>query len=419
MMVRKTVLPNGLRIVSEPLRYLKSVSLGIWIDIGSRDESAAECGTCHFIEHMLFKGTRRRSALDIALELDAIGGLSNAFTAKENTCFYARVLDKHFGRLADILADIVFNSTLSPEEVERERQVILQEICMVEDTPDEHIHDLFTELSWKDHPMGMPIQGTVESVGGIEQTALAEFIRRRYVPEKTIVAAAGNIEHEEVVAFFRPLFEGLPSGEDAPARLMPELNAGLLVREKDLEQVHICLGASAPSQRDPQRFASAVFNTILGGNMSSRLFQEIREKRGLAYAVYSFLSSYADAALLGVYMATDAQQVNPALEIIEREIGKIRRGEVSEEELTHAKDNLVGGLYLGAEGAEGRMMRLAKNEFLFGRYVSYDELAESIERVRLDEVVEVSRSIFEDGRLALATLGPMKEEEVAADILHF
>lgn len=419
MMVRKTVLPNGLRIVSEPLRYLKSVSLGIWVDIGSRDETAVECGTCHFIEHMLFKGTRRRSALDIALELDAIGGLSNAFTAKENTCFYARVLDKHFVRLADILADIVLNSTIAPEEVERERQVILQEICMVEDTPDEYIHDLFTALSWKDHPMGMPIQGTEQSVDGIDRAALTDFIRRRYVPERTVVAAAGNIEHEEVVAVFKPLFEDFPPGGDAPARSIPELTPGVIVHEKDLEQVHICLGASAPSQRDPQRFASAVFNTILGGNMSSRLFQEIREKRGLAYAVYSFLSSYADAALLGVYMATDAQQVNPALEIIHREIGKIRRGEVSENDLTNAKENLVGGLYLGAEGAEGRMMRLAKNEFLFGRYVPYDELAESIERVRLDEVVEVSRSVFENGRLALATLGPLKQGELAVDILHF
>ncbi|MBE9550695.1 MAG: insulinase family protein [Proteobacteria bacterium] len=412
-MFNKTVLKNGVRIISEQLEHLQSVSLGIWVDTGSRDELKEENGICHFIEHMIFKGTRNRSSLQIAKELDAIGGLSNAFTGKETTCFHARVLGKHFTILSDILSDIFLNSSFDVNDMERERQVILQEISMVEDAPDDNIHVLFNRLFWGGHPIGMSILGTLETVSAIGKETILKYINEYYVPEKILLVAAGNVNHNSMVSFFEPLFESAYGGGNSGSkRSIPRTNGGLSVNFKELEQVHLCLGGESPSQTSDRRFACAIFSTILGGNMSSRLFQEIRENRGLAYSVYSFLSAYVDTGFLGVYAATDFQNVNPVLETIQAEIKKINRGELTKSDLTAAKDHLIGGIYLASESADNRMMRVAKNEIIFGRYVDYDELISNLERVTVDEVVEIAGRVFEDGKVSLAALGPIREEDL-------
>ena len=411
-MYHKTVLKNGVRIISEQLEHLRSVSLAIWVDAGSRHEVKSENGIFHFTEHMIFKGTENRSSLQIAKELDAIGGLSNAFTGKENTCFHARVLGEHFAHLADILSDIFLHSTFDVDDLERERQVILQEISMVEDTPDDHIHVLFNRLFWSDHPIGMPVLGDEKTVSAIERKTVLKYINKFYVPERILIAGAGNVDHQSMVSYFEPLFSQLEAGNSDPKNDIPRPNASVSVQYKDLEQVHICLGGEAPSQTSDRRFACVLLNTILGGNMSSRLFQEIRENRGLAYSVYSFLSSYIDAGLLGVYVATDSQNVNPVLEAIKNEIKKICKGEISKSDLAAAVDHLIGGIYLSSESADNRMMRIAKNEFVFQKYVSYEELVSKLQQVTVDEVVEVSSNVFQDGTVSLSTLGPIKEDDL-------
>ncbi|MCG6881359.1 MAG: insulinase family protein [Deltaproteobacteria bacterium] len=412
-MNRKTVLNNGVRIVSERLPHVRSVSLGIWVNTGSRDESPSENGVSHFIEHMSFKGTRNRSGFQIAKDLDAIGGLSNAFTGKETTCFYGKVLDRHFPFLADILSDIFIHPTFQPEDMEREREVIFQEISMVEDTPDDYLNVLFQSLFWPDHPIGRPILGSTETVARMDRQMIHEYIKKHYIPERVLVVAAGHVDHDAMVDYFRPIFEiGGDFSKEKPERSLPANGGGVMVMPKALEQVHFCLGSDAPSHVDESRFACALLNTILGGNMSSRLFQEIRENRGLAYSVYSFFSPYADAGLFGVYAATDARNMNSVLEVTQNEIKKISRGELSGDELDIAKENVIGGMYLSAESSDSRMMRAAKNEFIFERYVDYEEVAESIERVSVDDVVEMANRIFGDGQIAFAALGPIEENEV-------
>ena len=419
-MHRKTVLDNGTRIVSERLEHYRSVSLGIWVDVGSRDEVTADNGVSHFIEHMVFKGTHQRDSLQIAKELDAIGGLSNAFTGKEHTCFHSKVLDKHFPQLAEILSDIFLNPRFDATDMSRERQVILQEIGMLEDTPDEHIHVLFNQLFWPDHPIGMSVLGTGESVAGIGRETITRHIERFYTPDRIIIAAAGNIDHDGLVALFKPLFESMHSEDGGgPPRSAPRTNAGLSCNTKDLEQAHICLGGRGPHLKSDLRFASAIFNTMLGGNMSSRLFQEIRENRGLAYSVYSFLSAYIDTGLLGVYVGTDPAEVNRVLGLVKKEIRKMQNGDLTQTELEAAREHLVGGIYLGAESTDTRMMRLAKNEFVFGRYMDFDELVLGLEAVILDEVVAVAKKTFENNQVSLTTLGPVSEQELDLSCLDF
>jgi predicted Zn-dependent peptidase len=418
-MYHKTVLKNGLRIVSEHLDHLKSVSLGIWVNAGSRDEEPGQNGISHFIEHMLFKGTRKRSTFQIAKELDSIGGMSNAFTGKENTCFHARVLGKHFNRLADILSDIFLYSLFDPLDMERERQVILQEISMVEDTPDENVHVLFNRQFWKNHPLGLPILGTNETVAAIQRENIPAYMSEFYSPENIIVSAAGNIRHETLVSYFRPFFEDLAPGSNKKSRVPPHSSTGISCQEKEHEQVHLCLGADAPSMKDDRRFACSLFNVLLGGNMSSRLFQEIRENLGLAYNVYSFHSAYSDSGMFGVYLATDNGNVDPALDTIHAEIRKIQNGGLSTDDLVAAKEHVVGGIYLSSENPDNRMMRIAKNEFVFDRYVSYEELAEDIENVTIDEVVAAAGAIFRDDRVFLATLGPFSGEKLDTGRLRF
>ncbi len=418
-MYRKTVLENGGRIITERLEHFRSVSLGIWVKVGSREEIEKENGISHFIEHMIFKGTCTRSGLQIAKELDAIGGLSNAFTGKEYTCFHSKVLDKHFTTLADILSDIFLNSIFDPQDMDRERQVILQEINMMGDTPDEHIHVLFNRLFWIKHPLGMPVLGSGATVSSMGKETILDYIKRFYTPDRIIIAAAGNIDHETVVGYFQPLFEELePNNEERPMST-PHVNSDVLCHYKDLEQVHICLGGRGPHFLSDLRFAGAILNTVLGGNMSSRLFQEIREKRGLAYSVYSFLSTYIDTGLFGVYAGTDPLEVNHVLEVINTEIKKIQKGEISESDLAATKEHLIGGLLLGAESTDNRMIRLARNEYVFGRYLSDEELVADLEKVTIDEVVTVAKEAFMSDKVSLVTLGPVKKEDLDLACLKF
>ena len=419
-MYHKTTLKNGVRIISERLEHLRSVSLGIWINIGSRDEMSSENGVSHFIEHMSFKGTRNRSGIQIAKDLDAIGGMSNAFTGKETTCFHGRVLAKHFGLLAEILSDIFLNPTFDPVDMEREREVIFQEINMTEDSPDENLHMLFNRLFWAEHPIGRSILGTGETVSAISKEVALNYIRKSYTPENILVVAAGDVDHQEMVSYFDPVFESAP-GESglSSARSVPLSNGGLSVHFKELEQVHVCLGGEAPSQVAEKRFACAILNTIFGGNMSSRLFQEIREKRGLAYSVYSFLSTYVDAGLLGIYAATEQRNLNRVLETIQNEIRKLCEGELTQSDLAAAKEHLIGGIYLASEGADNRMMRIAKNEFVFGRYVDYEELVSSLEQVSIDEVVETANDSFRKTKISFAALGPLKDENLDRGLLEY
>ena len=419
LMNNKTVLKNGVKIITESLDYAKSVSLGIWINTGSRFEQKTENGISHFIEHMIFKGTPNRDCLQIAREFDNIGGLANAFTGKEYTCFYSRVLDKHFESLGNILSDIFLNSIFDQNDINRESKVILQEINMVEDSPDEYVHDLFNNVFWGNNSLGMPVLGTGDTVSGLNREIILNYKNEFYTPERIIIAAAGNIDHEKVVAFFKPLLEPLEAVENNVLVENPCPNYDVLCRNKELEQVHLCLGARAPDLLSEKRFASIVFNTILGGNMSSRLFQEIREKHGLAYSIYSFISSFIDTAFLGVSAATDAEDINNVLRLINTEIKKIQNGELSEIDLNAVKEHLIGNILLGSESIDSRMMRMAKYEYLFDRYVEYDEIVNRIERVTLDEVIDSANEIFNTGRISLATVGPVEKKDLDISNLIF
>lgn len=418
-MHKKSVLQNGVRIITERLDHFRSVSFGIWIGAGSRDETVEENGISHFVEHMIFKGTRSRNSHQIALELDVIGGLSNAFTSSEYTCFHSRVLDKHLGTLVDILSDIFLHSIFDPTELDRERQVILQEINMLEDTPDEHIHVLFGNLHWMDHPLGMSVLGTPMSVSAIHRENILTYMKKFYTPEQILLVAAGNVDHEDIVSRVRPLFEKIQPTDSVPSRTSPVYHPGISCHQKDLEQVHVCLGGLGPSLSSNRRFAGAVLNNILGGNMSSRLFQEIREKRGIAYSIYSFLVSYIDAGLLGVYLATERKNVNRSLEIIKKEIMRMQKGDLSESELAATKENIIGGILLGAESTDSRMMRLAKNEYVYGRHISHEEVISILEKVTVEEVVEVAQESFKDDRVSLVTLGPLEKADLDQGTLSY
>ncbi len=418
-MYHKTVLKNGIRIISERLEHFRSVSLGIWVNVGSRDEREEENGISHFIEHMSFKGTRRRSSLQIAKELDAIGGLSNAFTGAEATCFHARVLDKDLQMLGDILSDIFLHSVFDPQDMSRERQVILQEINMLEDTPDEQVHVLFNRFYWLNHPLGMPIMGTPATVAAMNKQTVLGHLRRFYTPGRIIVAAAGHVDHDALVRCLEPLFEPPPATAEDPVRTAPSGHFGVSCHRKDLEQVHFCLGGEGPHLSSEHRFAGAVLNAILGGNMSSRLFQEIREKRGLAYNVYSFVSSYNDAGMLGIYGATDPKEVNRALKVIKKEIKKIQKGDITRSDLDDTLEHLIGGILLGSENTDSRMIRLAKNEGIFGRYISYEEVVSDLQKVTVDQVVEVAARAFKKDSVCLVTLGPLEEEQLDLNNVSF
>ncbi|MBN1841621.1 MAG: insulinase family protein [Deltaproteobacteria bacterium] len=406
----KTALDNGIRIVSKRVPHARSVAMGVWVNVGARDERPEESGLSHFIEHMIFKGTEKRTAVQIAKEFDAIGGQSNAFTSKENTCYHAKVMDAYLNTMVDLLTDIFLNSVFDAQEVERERQVVLQEIRMLEDSPDEYVHVLLAQSVWGNHPLGRPILGSPKTVARFNSATAKEYFSRLYQPERIVIAAAGNLEHDSFAELVAQSFEVVGKADGFPERIVPDMNRVISVHPKDLEQVHVCIGAKGVHATDPRRYACAVLNTILGGNMSSRLFQEIRERRGLAYAVYSFLSLYSDTGTWGAYVGVDNSNTEQVVEVIAREMKRAKDEPVDSSELTNAKQYLKGGLYLGAESTDNQMTRIAQNEITFGRFVPLKEVEDKVEEVTAEQILEVAREIFQNDRVSLTLLGPVDRD---------
>jgi predicted Zn-dependent peptidase len=416
-MIVREVLDNGLRLVTETMPHVRSVSIGVWLTRGSRHESDPRAGIAHFVEHMLFKGTHTRSAEDIAQAIDSIGGQLDAFTAKEYASYYIKVLDDHLPLAIELLSDIVLNPAFPPDEIEREKKVILEEFKMVEDTPDDLVHEVFTQHFWEGHPLGRPILGTRESVEALDQEVLRRYFADAYVARNIVVAAAGNIDHGRVRELVASRFKALPvNGEhlhEGPPAVVPQVT----VRTKELEQSHVCLGSPGYPQNHDDRYVSYILNTILGGSMSSRLFQNIREKRGLAYAVFSSLASYRDAGALTIYAGCAPPVVGELIDLVIEELRTMRRTSPGEAELRRAKDHLKGSLMLSLENTASRMSHLARQEVYFGRHFTLDETLEGVERVTPDDVQRVAGDLFSNGGLGVTILGPSNGKLVTRERL--
>ena len=431
--VRRTVLPNGLRILTEAVPAMRSVSFGVWVDVGSRDESPRLGGVSHFLEHLLYKGTKRRTALEISAAIEAVGGETNAFTTKEYTCYYARVLDDDLALAIDVVCDLVTDSVLAPSDVETERGVILEEIAMHDDEPSEEVHDLFAAAIYGDHPLGRLVSGTVATISPMTRRQIQTFYHRHYTAPSIVVAAAGNLDHGTVVRLVREAFAragrldavaeprprrvGVPSTAGArgagPAR---DTNTGqMIVRDKDTEQAHLVLGGPAIPRDDDRRFALGVLNNVLGGGMSSRLFQEIREKRGLAYSVYSYTSQYADSGLFGVYAGCAPGKADEVLSLARDEIAAIASAGVSDAEVARGKGMLKGSLVLGLEDTGSRMSRLAKGELLYDELLGVDEILARVEAVTPDDIRAVAADVL-GRRPSLAVIGPFAEHDFSAAV---
>jgi len=416
-MVRRSELANGLRIVSEHVPGVPSVTAGIWVESGSRFEPRQLGGISHYLEHLLFKGTERRSAAQIAEEIDAVGGVLNAFTGKEYTCYYARVLTEHTALATDLLADLFLYSRFDPDEIDRERTVILQEISQSEDTPDDYIHDLFSLRYWPDHPLSFPVCGTVETVQGLARSDFVDFLNARYRPDRVIVAAAGDITHEALERWAERDFGHLSGSATGIDGVAPRPARGVFTVEKPLEQVHLLVGAPAVAQDADERYAAYLLNTALGGGMSSRLFQEIRETRGHAYSVYSFLSAFRDAGYLGIYVGTAAEWVQEVIGVINAELRAVAREGLRAEELARSKNQLKGNMLLGLETSDSRMSRVAKNEIYFKRDVPLAEVAASIDATTNDAIVALAERVARPDGLAVALLGDLGDHRVDESIL--
>ena len=404
---QKTVLDNGIRVITEEIPYLRSVSIGVWVVNGSRDEQPHENGISHFIEHLLFKGTEKRTAFDIAKEIDSVGGTLNAFTGREYTCYYAKVIDSNLPFAIDLLSDIFLHSLMDLKDVEKERLVILQEIKMVEDTPDDYIHDLFNRVCWGDHPLGFPIYGTSELVQSFHRDQLHQFFKENYPPDRIIVCAAGNLKHQKVVDLINETFGQLTKPDKTRARSKPDPVSTTNIWKRDLEQVHFCLGTRGLQYNHSLRFSSYVLNTILGGGMSSRLFQEIRENRGLAYSVYSYLPAFIDTGLFVVYAGTTEDSYREVIDLILKEFNRLKADPFGNGELETAKEHLRGSLLLSLESSDSLMTRLAKNEIYFESYIPVDQILAGIESVKEEEIRQLAAELFDERYFCLTMLGPM------------
>jgi predicted Zn-dependent peptidase len=405
-MVVRDVLDNGLRLITETMPHVRSVTIGVWLMRGSRHESDERSGIAHFVEHMLFKGTDTRSAEDIAQAIDSIGGQLDAFTAKEYASYYIKVLDEHLPLAVDVLADIVLRPAFPREEIEREKKVILEEIKMVEDTPDDLVHEIFTQHFWEGHPLGRPILGSKETVEALNADVLHQYFSGAYVASNMIVSAAGNLEHQQVRELLEKAFGAIArDGEPVnggPPRVIPQV----IARTKELEQSHVILGTDSYPQKHDDRYVSYILNTVLGGSMSSRLFQNVREKRGLAYSVFSGLSAYRDAGNLTIYAGCASEAVEEVVDLCVAELRTIKQTPIPEAELRRAKDHLKGSLMLSLENTASRMSHLARQEIYFGRHFGLDETLNGVEGVTVADVQRVAADLFSDGALAATVLGP-------------
>jgi predicted Zn-dependent peptidase len=415
--VSRTVLPGGLRVVTEFLPAVRSVALGIWVGVGSRDEDEAHAGATHYLEHLLFKGTKKRTALEISSEMDAVGGEMNAFTAKEYTCYYARVLDADLPLAVDVLSDMVTSSLITPKDVDAERNVVLEEIAMNEDDPSDTVHEAFTAKLFGDTPLGRPILGTTASINRITRDQIFEHYQARYTPEHLVVAAAGNLDHDTVVELVRQAFGDVlatrAAAEPAPARLagdqpVSQAGAGTTLVSRSIEQANLVLGCEALARTDDRRFALGVLNAAFGGGMSSRLFQEVREKRGLAYSVYSFAGQHADTGMWGIYVGCLPSKADDVLAICAEEITRLVEGGLTDAELARGKGQVRGSIVLGLEDPSSRMSRLGKSELVYPRLEPVEEVLAAIDAVSHDDVRAVAADILTRPK-ALAVVGPFDD----------
>ena len=416
--IRRAVLPNGLTLITEEMQHIRSVSIGIWMKTGSRDEDLPWNGISHFIEHMVFKGTQHRSAEEIARQVDSIGGNIDAFTAKECISFNIKVLDEHLPIALDVLGDLVLNPVFDTQDITRERGVILEEIKMDEDNPDYLVHEIFTQNFWKDHPLGRPILGTRDTVKRFERTPICDFYSQRFSPGNMIITAAGHLNHDNFVDLVAKHFENMKPASNgfhsSPPKIVPKI---ILRNKKSLEQVQICVGVPSYPITHEKRHSSYILNTLLGGGMSSRLFQNIRERQGLAYAIYSDLNPYRDTGCLSIYAGTSRESAAKVVESIVLEFRKLKSEMVSEDELRRSKDQLKGSLMLSLESSNARMSNLARQEMYFDRFYGLDELIEKIEGVTAEELRELANQFFRTENIAVTVLGNLNGLRLTRDQL--
>ncbi len=415
-MYRKSTLPNGIRIVSESIPYVKSVTLGFWVGTGSRSEDNLTHGVSHFIEHLLFKGTKSRSAKDIAETVDQVGGQLNAFTAKEYTCYYIKVLDTHLALAMDILSDMLLNSRFDQEDILREREVVLEEVKMYEDTPDELVHDIHLDANWSGHELGRNILGSVHSIAQFKRELVVDYFEDFYRADNLVVSAAGNFDHDQLVELTDRYLGRLVGGKRVMSHQAPHLTPVRTLKTKDTEQVHLCLGTFSLSQNDPNLYTVHILNNILGGGISSRLFQSIREERGLAYSVYSYQTNYSDGGLLTVYAGTRPVNANAVAELILTNIEDIKTKGISLKEINRTKEQFKGSLLLGLESSSSRMSRLGKMETTFGRYITLDEVVEKIEKVTAEDVQHMAHKLFRADSFCLTALGPVDDTVISKSL---
>jgi predicted Zn-dependent peptidase len=416
--LRRTVLPNGLIVLTERMEYMRSVAMGVWIKSGSRCEPVETNGISHFVEHMLFKGTRSRTALQIAREMDSIGGNLDAYTGKETICFSVKSLADHVPIALDVLTDLVLNPLFAAADIERERGVILEEIKIDEDNPEVLVHELFMQAFWKDHPLGLPILGTSKTVARFDREKLFAYHNDRYHGGNIVFSAAGNLDHDRFAEVVAGKFSGLAGGETLRELPAPEASARIVLRnKKSLEQVQICIGVPAPPITDDNRYATLILNTVLGGGMSSRLFQTIREERGMVYSIYSDISPYRDTGALLIFAGTSAGKALEVIDLILAEFRNLKQTPLPQEELTRAKNQLKGNILLGLESSNSRMANLAHQEMYFHQFFTVDEVIARIDEVEAAQVQAMAQLLFDPGRIAVTLLGRLNGVKLSRSML--
>jgi predicted Zn-dependent peptidase len=416
--IHREVLPNGITIITEQMDHIRSVSLGVWLKVGSRDEQAEENGLSHFVEHMVFKGTEHRSAEEIARQVDSIGGNMDAFTGKEMVCFNMIVLDEHLPIAVDVLSDMVLHPVFDETEVGRERGVIVEEIKMDEDNPDALVHETFMQNFYRNHALGLPILGTKDTVRKFDREKTLAYYRSKFLPENIVITAAGHVQHDTLVNLLRKEFEALPRGTNGFHGEAPKTSSRIILRnKKSLEQVQICIGVPSYQVNHERRFVGYVLNTLLGGGMSSRLFQNVRERQGLAYAIFSELNPFKDTGCLAVYAGTSRESARKVVESVMRELREVKSGELSEDEVKRAKDQLKGSLMLSLESSMARMSNLARQEMYHDRFMGMDEIIERVQAVTRENVVESANDMFQTDKIAVTVLGNLNGLKVTRDDL--
>jgi len=417
-MYRKDTLANGIRVVSETLPKSRSVSIGVWVKVGSRHEPQELGGVSHFIEHMFFKGTAKRTAKDIAIEMDSLGGEMNAFTSQETTTYYAKVVDEHLPIAIDILSDILIGSKFDPREMEKERKVILEEIKSVEDTPDDYIHELFTNTVWKNNSLGRPILGTKETIKTLKHTDIISYIDAYYSTKEIVISVAGNFEHARLIDLLNASFGKLSRNGESKQEITPAFSQAIAVKKKQLEQVQVCIGCRGLHYSHEDRYVISALNAVLGNSMSSRLFQEIREQNALAYSIYSYVTSYKDTGLLTIYAGTDPTNALEVVRLVVKEIRKLRDEGITAAEEERVRNQIKGSLILSLESSNSHMSRIARQEMYFGKHLTIDDLVRGVEKVTAGQVQDLAKQLFTQENLALTILGPLSRTDIPDSVLE-